>query len=301
MQLHDRFESIAAAREAIKRYVLDNGESFRCNKSDKKRYSIICKEDSCGFGIRAFKSSKEVVSITIFKPHTCNPAIHYSNPQAHSVSYLIEHHRAAIIDNRKITTHQIRSNERLQFNNEIGYMPAYRTIQAVLTEMYSDEAESFSKFPALAERFRAADPVNYCKIAHHKQTGHFQAAFFAPAGCRNATRFMRQLIGIDGTHTGSRFWMTLLIAVGIDANDETLPVAWALVPIESEAWWTWFLKHFNQAFQADIDGNVFMSDWEKGLPAALKKTMPEVTQAYCCQHIADNVQQRFGLKCRPLF
>ena len=29
--------------------------------------------------------------------------------------------------------------------------------------------------------------------------------------------------------------------------------------------------------------------------------MPEVTQAYCCQHIADNVQQRFGLKCRPLF
>jgi transposase-like protein len=95
--------------------------------------------------------------------------------------------------------------------------------------------------------------------------------------------------------------MTLLIAVGIDANDETLLVAWALVPIESEPWWTWFLKHFNQAFHADIDGNVFMSDREKGLPTALKKAMPEVTQAYCCQHIADNVQHCFGLKCRPLF
>ena len=71
---------------------------------------------------------------------------------------------------------------------------------------------------------------------------------------------MRQLIGIDGTYTGSRFQMTLLIAVGIDANDETLPVAWALVPIESEPWWTWFLKHFNQAFHADVEGNVFMSD-----------------------------------------
>jgi hypothetical protein len=32
-------------------------------------------------------------------------------------------------------------------------MPAYCTIQAVLTEMYSDEAESFAKFLALAERF----------------------------------------------------------------------------------------------------------------------------------------------------
>jgi MuDR family transposase len=128
MQLHDRFESIAAAHEAIKRYVLDNGESFRCNKSDKKRYSIICKEDSCGFGIRAFKSSKQVVSITIFKPHTCNPAVYYNNPQAHLVSYLIEHYCAAIIKNRKITTHQIWSNKRLQFNNEIGYMLAYCTI-----------------------------------------------------------------------------------------------------------------------------------------------------------------------------
>jgi hypothetical protein len=39
--------------------------------------------------------------------------------------------------------------------------------------MYSDEAESFLKFLALAEQFRAADPVNYCKIAYYKQTGYF--------------------------------------------------------------------------------------------------------------------------------
>jgi hypothetical protein len=128
MQLHDHFETIKAAREAIKRYVLDNGESFKVDLSDKKRYSIICKERGCGFGIRAFKSSKEVVSITIFKPYTCSPAVHYDNRQAHSVSYLIEHHCASIIDNRKITVAQIRSNERLLFNNEIGYMPAYCTI-----------------------------------------------------------------------------------------------------------------------------------------------------------------------------
>jgi hypothetical protein len=62
-------------------------------------------------------------------------------------------------------------------------MPAYRTIQAALTKMYGEEAESFAKFPALAERFQAADPDNFCKISYYKETGHFQAAFFAPAGC----------------------------------------------------------------------------------------------------------------------
>jgi transposase-like protein len=95
--------------------------------------------------------------------------------------------------------------------------------------------------------------------------------------------------------------MTLLVAVCIDANDETLPMAWALVPIESEAWWTWFLKQFEKAFHVNSVGNVVMSDREKGLPAAIERAIPDVTQAYCCQHIADNVQQRFGIKCRPLF
>jgi hypothetical protein len=60
-------------------------------------------------------------------------------------------------------------------------MLTYWTIQAVLAKMYGDEAESFAKFPAFAERFQAADPYNFCKIASHEETSHFQAAFFAPA------------------------------------------------------------------------------------------------------------------------
>jgi MULE transposase domain len=156
-------------------------------------------------------------------------------------------------------------------------MPAYWTIQAVLTEMYGDEAESFTKFPAFAERFMAADEYSYCYITYHAETYNFQAAFFAPGGIRRAGRWICSFIGIDGTHTGSKFWMTLLIAVGIDANNKTLPMAWALVPIESESWWTWFLEQFMLAYCANVLGVVFMSDREKGLPAAINKVFPKVT------------------------
>ena len=114
--------------------------------------------------------------------------------------------------------------------------------------MYGDEAESFAKFPAYAERFQAADPTNYCKIQIHKETGHFIGAFFAPGGLRHASKFIREIIGVDGTHTASRFRMNLLIAGGVDANGETIPLAWALVPIENGVWWRWFFKHLNKAF-----------------------------------------------------
>jgi hypothetical protein len=91
--------------------------------------------------------------------------------------------------------------------------------------MYGDEAESFAKFPAYAERFQAANSKNYCKIQVHKETGHLIGAFFAPAGLRHAHKGLCEFIGIDDTHTASRFRMNLLIASGTDANDETLPLA----------------------------------------------------------------------------
>jgi transposase-like protein len=45
----------------------------------------------------------------------------------------------------------------------------------------------------------------------------------------------------------------------------------------------------------------FISDREKGIPNALEEVLPENCQAWCCQHIADNIQTKFSIKCVPLF
>ena len=44
-----------------------------------------------------------------------------------------------------------------------------------------------------------------------------------------------------------------------------------------------------------------MSDWEKGLPGAQDEIFPDALPSYCCQHIADNIQHKFGNKARPFF
>jgi hypothetical protein len=235
MQLGDRFKSLETARDAIKVFVLDQGESYKTVSSDKTRYIIECKDKACDFRVRATlhkKASTTPASITVLVPHSCSPTVHYNNKQAHTVSYLIEHHRASIINNQRITALQIRSDERLRFSNNINYKQAYRTIQAVLLEMYGDESESFAKFPAYAERFKTADSDNYCKVAMQRETGQFQAAFFALASLRHAHKNLIEFMGVDGTHTSSRFRMTLLVACSVDANNETLLLAWALVPIK---------------------------------------------------------------------
>jgi hypothetical protein len=43
--------------------------------------------------------------------------------------------------------------------------------------------------------------------------------------------------------------MMLLVECGIDANDNVVPIVWALVPIENETWWTWFLGYLSTVSQ----------------------------------------------------
>src|ERR1700678_4093470 len=45
----------------------------------------------------------------------------------------------------------------------------------------------------------------------------------------------------------------------------------------------------------------FISDREKGIAQAIPEQFNHSLHLHCCQHIADNLQQRFGNKVRPLF
>jgi Transposase and inactivated derivatives len=130
----------------------------------------------------------------------------------------------------------------------------------------------------------------------------FQAIFMAPAGTKHAFQYLHPFLGLDGAVTKSRFRLQLLVIYGIDTNDEVLPIAWGLVPIENIEWWTWFLEAFKGCFpEADWEHYVFISDREKGISSSLNKVFPTAFQAHCCQHIADNIAVEYGNKCKPLF
>ena len=85
--------------------------------------------------------------------------------------------------------------------------------------------------------------------------------------------------------------MMLLVAVGIDANDNALPLSWAIVPTENEKWWLWFCEILKEAFDSMTEPDfIFMSDREKGIQKGISEVFPSAFQGKCCQHISDNVQ-----------
>jgi hypothetical protein len=91
--------------------------------------------------------------------------------------------------------------------------------------MWGDESDNFTKFPDYIKRFKDADPRNFIAL-DTTATREFQAAFFSPSGLRVAGPCIRAFTAVDRTHTKSRCRMMLLIACGIDANNQVILLAW---------------------------------------------------------------------------
>jgi zinc finger SWIM domain-containing protein 3 len=86
--------------------------------------------------------------------------------------------------------------------------------------------------------------------------------------------------------------MTLLLACTLDGNNEILPLAWAIVPIEDRENWQWFLKNLKESFlNIDCERMVVISDRDKGLLEALQEVLPKSYHSNYSQHIADNIQR----------
>ena len=94
--------------------------------------------------------------------------------------------------------------------------------------------------------------------------------------------------------------MMLLIATASDANGQIL--AWALVPTENREWWLWFCKFLSSYFPIlKSKDMVFISDRDKGIFEAVSTKFPTAKAVHCNQHIADNVQVKYGITARKLF
>jgi hypothetical protein len=301
MALHigDIFSSVEVAKDAINRFILDSGESYMKETSNKRQYSVTCRTQSsgCKFSIRCGLQKDGNARVSKMSPHTCNPRTHYKFKQLSSLWYLLPHHRASISHNREISVAQIRANEKEQWANDINYMAAYRTREALRIELDGREEDDFARMNDLGARIQDVDPQSFL-VLESTNDARFSRFFFTPNALRLAVPHLRPFIALDACHCSSRYRQTLMIAVGIDGNNQVVPLCWAICQKEDYNNWRWFLRCLGSAHGgmrgpfATRKDLVIMSDREKGLDIAVQEMLPTATHSYCAQHIAANIQTK---------
>jgi len=98
-----------------------------------------------------------------------------------------------------------------------------------------------------------------CKVSVF---GRFYTCFKA---CKDAFVLCRPFIGLDGCFLKGKYGGELLTVVARDANDQMLPLAYAIVEVENKETWKWFLEILvDDLGGAKVCGTcTFMSDQQK--------------------------------------
>ncbi|KAK9275059.1 hypothetical protein L1049_022600 [Liquidambar formosana] len=107
------------------------------------------------------------------------------------------------------------------------------------------------------------------------------------------------VIYIDRTHLNGKYTSTILIAIGITANNKILPIAFTIVDEQRSASWTWFLKNLRQHIVCGQEGVTLISNLGEGILSAISTMWTNPRHGvhgyhrFCLRHVCANFYKEF--------
>ncbi|KAL0295318.1 UNVERIFIED_CONTAM: hypothetical protein Sangu_3201100 [Sesamum angustifolium] len=127
----------------------------------------------------------------------------------------------------------VQQNVKDRFGFEISYHKAWQSLKAAREQVYGTW-ESFVKklprFMAFLQKLNPGTVVEWLNLDTDRpgvQMLHY--VFWAFRPCIEGFRCCRNVISVDGTHLYTKYKHKLLVAVTLDANQQVLPLAFALL------------------------------------------------------------------------
>ncbi|KAL5164930.1 Spermidine hydroxycinnamoyl transferase [Glycine soja] len=280
------FDSKDAVKNALKQYVMKVHQTFKVVETKSHKYIVCCpnntEESPCPFYMRAILSKKtDAWKVTQWGgPHTC---LNMTMTQDHEKldSNLIATCVVGMIredPSIKISLIQERINS--EFSYKVSYRKAWMAKQKAIAIEYGDWEESYAKLSVSRE---------HCQ---------FHRVFWTFGQCKEAFKYCKPIIQVDGTHLYGKYRGTLLMATSQDGNGGVLPLAFAVVEGETLTAWSWFLAHLREHV-TDKNGICLISYRHASIKSAVANEHlgwqpPHGYHVYCVRHIASNFNRKFN-------
>ncbi|WVZ59309.1 hypothetical protein U9M48_009466, partial [Paspalum notatum var. saurae] len=181
-----------------------------------------------------------------------------------------------ILDAPHFEPKQIIREMELQHQYTISYAKAYRAKQKVFEMRFGTYEDSYDNLPRMLATIAQRNPGTYYDVMH----------FPNPEG---------------GKYKG-----TILTAIGVDGNNQVLPVAFAFVENENADSWYWFLERVKANAVSSRSNVCLISDRHYGILDAIEKLKygngaspplwPDVHSRWCMRHLAANFYDHFKNK-----
>lgn len=271
------FKSVYEFCDALQKYAIAHRFVYKLKKNDTNRASGRCVSEGCCWRIHAswVPSAKSFKIKRMVDSHTCGGQ---SWKSAHPTkNWLVGIIKDRLKDAPQHKPKDIAKSIFDDFGIRLNYTQVWRGIEDAREQLLGSYKEAYNQLPKLCEKIEETNPKSSSKLTVSEDK-RFQRLFlsFHPLiyGFENGCR---PILFLDSTSLKSKYQETFLAATSLDGDDGLFPVAFAIVDVESDNNWQWFLEELKCTF-SNSRQLTFVFDREK----RLNKVVPHVFEnAYC--------------------
>ena len=199
------------------------------------------------------------------------------------------------------------------FKYTISYSKAYRAKRKVMEMRFGTYEASYDNLPRLLSAICHRNTGSYYDLKQYPSVDNpgkqvLQRAFFSLGACIEAFKHCRPVICIDGTFLTGKYSGQILTAIGVDGNNQVLPLAFAFVESENGDSWYWFLERLKNMVVKDRPDVCVIHDRHAGILQAMidiqhgsvqrRRTAQwtDIKSRWCMRHLGANFYSQFKNK-----
>ncbi|GJY88113.1 mutator type transposase [Tanacetum coccineum] len=305
---NDKIRIWAQCRGIVPTFSNDDGSQFGPNgpsgsqsqsntKKGGKPKVVVKDSQSCPWVLHCSKSKTEESWYVkrLDDEHTCLQSRFVSKCTAKFLSKTVEE---TIKPNPKIPIAALKDQLQKKFELGVSRAKVLRAKQMAQDNVIGDYVNQFARLKDYALELQEQNPDTTIKIDVERtvdvtsETRKFRRIYVCLGALKSGFKAgKRDLLGLDGCFMSGPYPGQILTAVGVDPNNGTYPLAYAVVEAETKDSWNWFLDCLGDDLELARNSNfTFISDRQKGLIPALQEMFPAAEHRFCLKHIYDNMK-----------
>ncbi|CAH9142846.1 unnamed protein product [Cuscuta epithymum] len=300
------FEDGREFKNAMIRYAVHKKTDISFVKNEPLRVQVKC-GPTCPFGCTvSWERRYKCFQVKVLRPdHLCNSKFKL---RVVGQKWLEDRFEDKVTENPCIGAVEFKSLVKAELKINISISMATRAVRGIQEKTKASFKDQFKRIRNYAEECLKSIPGSTVVVKTERVVPDGPSIFqriyvcFGPVkkgfgeGCR-------KLIGVDGCFLKGQLKGEILTAVGRDANNQMYPIAWAVVEIENNSSWTWFLELLKQDLNIEEPEDwTIISDQQKGLANVIQDVFGGVEHRNCARHIHANWSKKHkGLVLKKLF
>nr|GEY65527.1 transposase, MuDR, MULE transposase domain protein [Tanacetum cinerariifolium] len=281
-----------------------------CNSKDEvahlsapERYALKCFHfNECAWKIRATRWGKtKKFSITFFNDvHTRPKTQTYPNHRNANKKVIAHIFTPKLQDTKRVLKGKdIQQDIMSEYKINLSYQQAWRGKDYCIQQIRGSPYESFEMLPYYCYNLERKNEGTVTRIKIDEK-GVFEMSFIAlGASIRTFVNYLRPLLIIDATHLKGQYKGTNPIAVGMDGNNQIVPIGFGICKGETGPCWSWWMSVLKE-YIGDNLNFLFISDKHAAIALALQIEFPLAYHVVCCHHLKMNLSLKID-KTKTLF